>query len=102
VTRTALVGISGFALAYLLAGTLQLPVLVYDPVARATTAARTLSGMQMRYYGDLLLATVAGLCAAALSHRLRPRLPLALPAGTALSLIAADLAYYLWRLLAAS
>ena len=100
-TRAALSGVSAFALAYLLAGTLQLPVLVYDPVARVATASRTLTGMQMRYFGDLLLATVAGVCAAGLAHRLRPRASLAVAAGTTLSLVAIDVLYFLSRLLAA-
>ena len=100
-TRTALAGISAFALAYPLAATLHLPVLVYDPVAQVATLARTASGMQMRYCGDLLLATAAGLGAAALAHRFRARIPLALPASATLSLVAADLVYYLSRLLAA-
>ena len=44
-TRAALAGISAFALAYLLAGTLQLPVLVYDPLARVASVSRTVSGV---------------------------------------------------------
>ena len=100
-TRAALAGISAFALAYLLAGTLQLPVPVYDPLARVASVSRTVSGVSMRYFGDLLLATVAGLAAAALAHRFRPRAPLAVPAATTLSLVALALVYYLSRLLSA-
>jgi hypothetical protein len=101
VTRAALAGISTFALAYLLAGTLQLPVLVYDPLARQASLSRTVSGASMRYFGDLLLATVAGLGAAGLAHRLRLRAPMPIAAATTLSLVALDLLYYLSRLLAA-
>ena len=35
--------------------------LVYDPVRGVATVSRMLAGMQMRYFGDLLLASVAGL-----------------------------------------
>jgi hypothetical protein len=101
VTRAALAGISAFALTYLLAGTLQLPVLLYDPVARVASFSRALSGPSMRYFGDLLLATVAGLAAAALAHRFQSRAPLVVPAATTLSLVALDLVYYLSRLLSA-
>ena len=100
-TCAALAGISAFALAYLLAGTLQFPVLLYDPVARVASFSLAVSGTSMRYFGDLLLATVAGLLAAALAHRFRSRAPLAVPAATTLSLVALDLVYYLSRLLSA-
>ena len=98
-TRAALAGISAFALAYLLAGTLQLPVLVYDPLARAASVSRTVSGVSMRYFGDLLLASAAGLATAALALRLRPRAPMPVSAATTLSLVALDVLYYLSRLL---
>jgi hypothetical protein len=102
VTRAALAGTSAFALAYLLAGTLQLPVLIYDPVARVASFSRSASGISVRYFGDLLLATAAGLVATGVSRRLRPRAPLAVAAGTTMSLVALDVVYYLSRLLAAS
>jgi len=100
VTRAAAAGISAFALAYLLAGALHLPVLVYDPATGEVTASRVLSGTQMRYFGDLLLASVAGLGTAALFGRLRFRIPVPLPVWSALSLVALDALYYLYRLLA--
>jgi hypothetical protein len=98
--RSALAGISAFAVAYLLSGTLQLPVLVYDPVAHHFSVARTVSGASMRYAGDLLLASAAGIVAAVVSRRLRPRAPLSVAAGGALSLVALDVLFYLSRLLA--
>ena len=101
-TRAALAGISAFALAYLLAGTLQLPVLVYDPLARVASVSRTVSGVSMRYFGDLLLASAAGLATAGLALRLRPRAPMPVAAATTLSLVALDVLYYLSRLLVAA
>jgi hypothetical protein len=98
--RSALAGISAFAVAYLLSGTLQLPVPVYDPVAHRLFVARAVAGPTLRYGGDLLLACVAGLVAAALSPRLRSRAPLPVAAGSALSLVALDVLFYLSRLLA--
>jgi len=52
--RAALWGVSGFALGYLLPGTLRLPTLAYDPVARTIRFTAQVSGVAMRYYGDLL------------------------------------------------
>jgi uncharacterized membrane protein len=98
--RSALAGISAFAVAYLLSGTLQVPVLVYDPVAHHLSIARTVSGASFRYAGDLIVASTAGIVAAAVSRRLRPRSPLPVAAGAALSLVALDLLFYLSRLLA--
>jgi hypothetical protein len=100
-TRAALAGISAFAAAYLLAGPLELPVLVYDPVARTTSVARIVTGTSMRYYGDLLLAAAVALAAAGVARLGRPRVPLAISAGAALSLVAIDVVYYLSRLRAA-
>jgi hypothetical protein len=102
VTRLALAGISAFAIVYLLAGTLQLPVLVYDPVARVATVSRPVTGVSMRYFGDLLVAAAAGLVTTAIARRTRPRTSLATAAATALSLVGLDVAYYLSRLLAAT
>ena len=100
--RAALAAVGAFAAGYLLPGTLQLPVLVYDPAARTVTFARTVSGVAMRYYGDLLVACAAALAAAAVVYALKPRrTPLAVAAGTALSLVALDVLFYLSRLLAA-
>ena len=98
--RAALAGVSAFAAGYLLPGTLQLPVVIYDPSLRIVTIARTASGVAMRYYGDLLVATVAGLAAAAVVWTFQPRrTPVAIAAGSALSLVALDVAFYLSRLL---
>ena len=99
--RAALAGVAGFALAYLLPGTLRLPTLAYDPVARTLSLQRSLSAVQMRYFNDLGLACALGLFAALIAFRLDRRGPLASAAGVALSLIALDVAYYLSRLLAA-
>jgi hypothetical protein len=98
--RSALSGVSAFAVAYLISGTLQLPVPVYDPVAHRLFIARAVSGATLRYGGDLLVASLAGIAAAALSARLRPRGPLPVAAAGALSLVALDLLFYLSRLLA--
>ena len=100
--RAGLAAVAAFAVGYLLPGTLQLPVLVYDPAARTVTFARTASGVAMRYYGDLLVACLAALAAAALVYASQPRrTPLAIATGTALSLVALDVLFYLSRLLAA-
>ena len=98
--RSALAGISAFAVAYLLSGTLQLPVPVYDPVARHLFVARAVSGATLRYGGDLLVACAAGMAGAAVSRRLQPRAALSVAAARALSLVALDVLFYLSRLLA--
>ena len=100
-TRAALAGVSAFAFAYVLAEPLRLPVLLYDPWAGAVTVWRATTSQSMRYFGDLLLATLAGFAAASLVRRLPPRMPMALAATASLSLVASGVLYYLWRLLAA-
>jgi hypothetical protein len=99
--RAALAGISAFAVAYLLSGTLQLPALAYDPLARTFFVARAVSGVSMRYYGDLLTASVAGLAAAALAGRGAVRNSSGVAAASTLSLVVLDVLFYLSRLLAA-
>jgi len=80
--------------------TLQLPVLIYAPAQRVAFLARTATGVAMRYYGDLLVASAAGLAAATLVWAFQPRrTPVAVAAGSALSLVALDVAFYLSRLL---
>ena len=96
--RQALSATAAFAVVYLLAGTLQLPVLIYDPVARAVHFGRAVGPLQMRYYGDLILASAAALIAWRLPFR---RTPLPIAAATALSLVALDVLFYLSRVLAA-
>lgn len=99
--RAALWGVSAFALGYLLPGTLRLPTLAYDPVARTVRFTAQVGGVAMRYYGDLLWACAAGLCAAAAVWTFRrPARPVAVLAGATLSLVALDVAFYLSRLLA--
>ena len=99
--RAALWGVSAFSLGYLLPGTLRLPTLAYDPVARTVRFTAQVTGVAMRYYGDLLWACAAGLCAAAAVWTFRrPPGPVAALAGTALALVALDLAFYLSRFLA--
>jgi hypothetical protein len=98
--RAAAAGIAAFAVAYLLSGTLQLPALAYDPLARSVFVARAVTGVTMRYPGDLLTASLAGVAAAAIAIRLPPRTPAAIAAATALSLVALDAFFYLSRLLA--
>jgi hypothetical protein len=100
--RTALAAVAAFAVGYLLPGTLQLPVLVYDPAARVVTFARSAPGVSMRYYGDLIVACTAALAAAAAVWKLQPRrTPLPIATATALSLVALDVLFYLSRVLAA-
>ena len=99
--RAALAAVAAFAVAYLLAGTLQLPVLIYDPVARAAHFGRIENSVQMRYYGDVIVASVAAIVAAFAARRLPHRTPLPLATATALSLVALDVLYYLSRVLAA-
>jgi hypothetical protein len=99
--RAALWGVSAFSLGYLLPGTLRLPTLAVDPVARTVRFTAQMGGVAMRYYGDLLWACAAGLCAAAAVWTFpRPRRPVAVLAGIALALVALDLAFYLSRFLA--
>jgi hypothetical protein len=98
--RTALAGIGTFAAAYLISGTLQLPVPVYDPLSQKLFLARAVSGVAMRYPGDLALASAAGIAAAVLARLLPPRGGLGAAAAGALSLVALDVLFYLSRLLA--
>jgi hypothetical protein len=100
--RCALWGAKGFALGYLLPGALRLPVLAYDPVGRAFLVTSSLTGVQMRYGGDLLWACGAALFACALGRALPQRRPFDARIGAAavLSLFALDFALYLSRLLA--
>ena len=101
-TRAALAAVAAFAVGYLLPGTLLLPVLIYDPSARAVSFARAPTGVQMRYYGDLIVACAAALIAAVVVWKLQPRrTPLPIAAATALSLVALDVLFYLSRVLAA-
>lgn len=101
--RCALWGAAGFALGYLLPGTLRLPVLAYDPVGRALLVTSSLASAQMRYFGDLLWACAMALGATCLARTLRQRRPFDVRVSTAaaLSLFALDFAFYLSRLLAA-
>jgi hypothetical protein len=99
--RTSLWGVAAFALGYLLPGTLRLPTLAYDPVARTVGFTAQVGGVAMRYYGDLLWGLAAGLCAAAVVwNSRRPPRPVAVLAGAAFALVALDVAFYLSRLLA--
>ena len=99
--RTSLWGVAAFALGYLLPGTLRLPTLTYDPVARTVVFTAQVGAVAMRYYGDLLWACAAGLSAAAVVwNSRRPPRPVGVLAGAALSLVALDVAFYLSRLLA--
>lgn len=100
--RAALAAVAAFSIGYLLPGTLRLPVLVYDPAARTVAFTSAVSGVAMRYYGDLLVACTAAIAAAAVVWAARPRrTPLALATATALSLVGLDALFYLSRLFAA-
>jgi len=98
--RAALWAVSAFGVAYLVAGALRLPTLVYDPVAHATRFTANPPLLSIRYYGDLLWACGAGVCAAALASRSRGSRPVSALTGAALSLVALDVAFYLSRLFA--
>lgn len=102
VLRAGLAAVSAFAIFYLLPGTLRLPVLIYDPAARTVAFTSAVSGVAMRYFGDLIVACTAALLAAAAVCALPPRrTSLAIATGTTLSLVALDVLFYLSRLLAA-
>ena len=98
--RAALWGVSAFAVAYLVSGTLRLPTLAYDPVARTMRFSTDPSLASIRYYGDLLWGCAAGVCAAALAFRSRRARPVSALTGATLSLVALDVAFYLSRLFA--
>jgi hypothetical protein len=101
VLRAGLFAVAAFAIGYLLPGTLQLPVFFYDPVHRLIVFSSAQPSPWMRYYGDLLYATCVALLAFAAAFNLPPRkTPLAIATGTALSLVALDVLFYLSRLLA--
>jgi hypothetical protein len=99
--RTALAAVGAFALGYLVPAALRLPVLVYDPLARTAFFSSAPSGVQMRYFGDLLWATTCALLGIALARAWRPRSSIAVAAATALSLVAFDVVFYVSRFLAA-
>jgi hypothetical protein len=99
--RAGLFAVAAFAVGYLLPGTLQLPVFFYDPVHQVFAFTRVRPSPWMRYQGDLLYATCASMLAFAAAFKLqRRKTPLAIVTGTALSLIALDVLFYLSRLLA--
>ena len=99
--RAALWGVSAFAVGYLLPGPLRLPTLAYDPVARAAQVTADVGGVAMRYYGDLLWGSAAGLLAAALAWASgRAERPVTVLTCATLALVALDVAFYLSRLLA--
>ena len=100
--RAGLAGVAAFSAGYLLPAILHLPVLIYDPVARAAFIGTAPGGAQMRYYGDLLWACACGMLAAGIAFAVRPRRgTLAVACATAMSLVALDVLFYLSRLLAA-
>jgi uncharacterized membrane protein len=101
ILRAGLFATAAFAIGYLLPGTLRLPIFFYDPVHRAVAFTPTEPSHWIRYYGDLLYAACASALAFCVAFQLRPRkTPLAIATGTALSLVALDVLFYLSRLLA--
>jgi hypothetical protein len=98
--RAALWGVAAFAVAYLVAGTLRMPTLAYDPIARTARFTADPSYVSIRYYGDLLWGCAAGICAAAVASQSRRPRPVSALTGAALSLVALDVAFYLSRLFA--
>ena len=103
--RTALVAAAAFPAGYLLASGLRLPILAYEPIERRFFIAAQVTGVQMRYYGDLGWGLAAALVAAAVAFSLpssgRPLNAGAL-AAVALALAGLDVAWFLSRLLAAA
>ena len=99
--RIALAAVAGFSVGYLVPAALRLPVLVYDPLAHSALFSSAPSGVQMRYFGDLLWATAFAIVAMAAARLRRPRTSLAVSAATSLSLVAFDVLFYVSRLLAA-
>ena len=99
--RAGLAGVAAFAVGYLLPGTLHLPVPLYYPALRAVHLTALPLGISMRYFADFAFAALLAAGAALVASRLAPRrTPIAVATGTALSLVALDVAYYLSRLIA--
>jgi hypothetical protein len=99
--RAGLFAVGAFAVGYLLPGTLQLPVLFYHPVQRTAVFTSSEPSPWIRYYGDLLYAVSLALVAFAAAKWRKPgKTPLPIATGTALSLVALDVLFYLSRLLA--
>ena len=99
--RAGLFAVAAFAIGYLLPGTLQLPVFFYDPVHRLVVFTRSEPSPWIRYYGDLFYACCVSALAFAAAFKLPQRKSsLAIATGTALSLVALDVLFYLSRLLA--
>jgi len=98
----ALWGITTFAAVYLLQGALHLPGLIYDPAARIWLVAPAPTGVQMRFYSDLLGATLASLAIAGLRYRWKSPSPdTTVLLGSSLAVLALDLAFFLSRVLSA-
>ena len=101
--RAGLWAIAAFSAAYLLQIGLQTAGLVYSPVARGFSLGGAPAGIQMRYFGDVLLACVAFALAfvAGLALPLR-RAPDRVLVASTLGLVALDVAFFFSRVLAVS
>jgi hypothetical protein len=101
ILRAGLVAVAAFAVGYLLPGTLQIPVFFYHPAERVVVFARTEPSPWIRYYGDLFYACCVSVLAFAAVFKLpQGKSSLTIATGTALSLVALDVLFYLSRLLA--
>ena len=98
----ALWAATAFAAVYLLQGALRLPGLIYDPAAHHWLIAPGPTGVQMRFYSDVLGAALAGGAAYALRMAWKSaRSDLGVLAGSALSVLLLDLAWFFSRILSA-
>lgn len=99
--RAGLSAVAVFAVAYLLPGTLRLPVPLYYPSLHAVHLTALPLGISMRYFADFGLAVLLASSAALFSLKVAPgRASLPVATATAVSLVALDVAYYLSRLVA--
>ena len=103
--RAALVAAAAFPAGYLLSSGLRLPVVAYEPALRRFFVTTAVTGVQMRYYGDVGWGCAAALIGAAggffWPSNDRPLNAGAL-AAVALALAGLDVAWFVSRLLSSA